>query len=55
MEVRGQLHASAILLPRTNPGNHWIRGWNGSQKNSGRFRREKFFFCDDWNTGSFSP
>jgi len=30
MEVSGQLHAPAALLPRKeSPGTHWIGGWVG--------------------------
>jgi hypothetical protein len=29
MEVSGQLHALAALLPRKAPATHWIGGWEG--------------------------
>jgi hypothetical protein len=29
MDMIGQLHVSAILIPRKEPRYHWIQGWMG--------------------------
>jgi hypothetical protein len=42
MEVSGELHAPAALLPgKEPPRTHWIGGWGGPESRSGRGGEEK--------------
>jgi len=42
MEVSGQIHAPAALIPRKFLGTHWKVGWIGPDTVWARWRREKF-------------
>jgi hypothetical protein len=42
LEVSGQLHAPAALLPGTAPGTHWIGGWMGPRTGQDDVEKTKF-------------
>jgi len=42
--VSGQLHAPTILIPRKDPGTHWIEGWMGPRAHLDLIEKIKITF-----------
>ena len=56
MELSGQLHAPAALLPGKNPGTRWMSGWVGLRDGVDGFREEEVScLCRDSNPSPSSP